>query len=445
MLKSILTRNAVRIPLLAALVSSSLLAGSQHTRAANSRIILQVAGGWTDKAQGTAFQNVVQMYNKVQDKVQVVATYNAGVSKILTQELGGSPPDVYFNVSTAQVGTWAKNGYILPLQPFIQKTHFDPSIITDSARRYVTFQNQIWAMPFLEDTFMLLYNRTLFKQAGLDPNKPPATWEEMRADADKLTKVDSSGKISQLGMLPTWAGSDFVGTWLPVYMTAFGGTLVDSTGTKITANCAQCVQALQWERDFYDKWGPTRIDRFNSQFAALASSAGNAFFSGKTAMVVEGEWNPKFAEEYAPKVDWGVAPLPYPAGHPELLGSGMAGGNPGTIMKGTKHPDEAWAFLRWVETVSPTVAFANAINNVPQLKAALQSPQLDPNPKYRQFVKYAFGPKVVVFPVNAVSSDYANEMVQIEDLVIHDKMSPKAGLDKLTSDIQAKLGGNSVP
>jgi hypothetical protein len=52
---------------------------------------------------------------------------------------------------------------------------------------------------------------------------------------------------------------------------------------------------------------------------------------------------------------------------------------------------------------------------------------------------------VVVFPVTPVSSEFANELTQIEDLVVHGKMTPKAGLDKVTKDIQAKLGGNSVP
>ena len=109
----------------------------------------------------------------------------------------------------------------------------------------MTYQGKIWAMPFLEDTFMLLYNKTLFKQAGLDPNKPPATWEEMRADADKLTKVDRSGKIIQTRHAADLRpAADFVGTWLPVYMTAFGGKLVDASGTRAHRRTARSA----WRR-----------------------------------------------------------------------------------------------------------------------------------------------------------------------------------------------------
>lgn len=447
MVTGLLRRSAVRAPLLAALVSSTLLSGAHLARSASSPVTLTVAGCWTDAVQGPAFKRVVEMYNKVQNKVRVVGTWNNSYSKVLTEQLGGNPPDVYFDCSTGEVGTWAKNQYIKPLQPYIDKAHWNTNLLTPSARSFVTYQGQIWAMPFLEDTFMLLYNKALFKKAGLDPNKPPTTWQEMRADADKMTIVGSDGRLTQAGMLPTYAGNDFVGSWLPVYITAFGGSLADASGTHITANCTQCVAALQWERDYYDKWGADRIDRFQSRYTGgqQYSGPGNAFFSGHVAMLVEGEYYVKQEEVYKAHLDYGVAPLPYPAGHPELLGSGMAGGNPGMIMAGSKHPDEAFQFLEWIETLQPTIAFANAINNVPQLRAAVDSPQLDPNPKFRTFVRWAQGSKIAVFPVISVQNQLATELAQIEDKVLHDKMSAKAGLDQLTKDIQSQISGNSVP
>jgi multiple sugar transport system substrate-binding protein len=445
MVTGIMRRNALRAPLLAALVSSSLFAGTHQARSASAPVTITVAGCWTDAVQGPAFKRIVETYNKVQNKIHVVGTWNNSYSKVLTQQLGGNPPDVYFDCSTGEVGTWAKNHYIKPIQPYIAKTHWNTNLLTPSARAYVTYQGQIWALPYLEDTFMLLYNKTLFRKAGLDPNKPPTTWEEMRADADKMTIVGSNGQLTQTGMLPTYAGSDFVGTWLPVYITAFGGKMVDASGTHITANCAQCVAALQWERDYYDKWGSDKLDRFISRFSANYSGPGNAFFSGHTAMLVEGEYYVKQEKVYKANLDYGVAPLPYPAGHPELAGTGMAGGNPGMILAGSKHPDEAFQFLEWVETLPPTIAFANAINNVPQLRAAVSSPQLDPDPRFRTFVRWAQGPKIAVFPVISVQNQMATEMTQIEDKVLHGKMTAKEGLDKLTSDIQSQIGGSSVP
>jgi multiple sugar transport system substrate-binding protein len=142
----------------------------------------------------------------------------------------------------------------------------------------------------------------------------------------------------------------------------------------------------------------------------------------------------------APKgFDYGVAALPHPANRPDLANYGMVGGNPGTIMKGTKHPAEAWQFLSYMQTLGPTMSFAYAIQNVPQLIAGANSPQLNPEPHYRVFVKYAQGPHIAAFPVSPVSSDYANSLTSIESLVLHGKMTAKQGLDKVTKDLQTKL------
>ena len=98
-----------------------------------------------------------------------------------------------------------------------------------------------YGVPTAVRSLALFYNKKLFEQAGLDPAKPPTTWEQFRADADRLTNVDPSGKITQMGILPTFGGSDFVGTWLPVYMAAFGGRLIDASGKKLSTDCAACL------------------------------------------------------------------------------------------------------------------------------------------------------------------------------------------------------------
>ena len=57
-----------------------------------------------------------------------------------------------------------------------------------------------WGIPFQRSTIVLYWNKDLFKEAGLDPNKPPANWDEMVEYAQKLTKGDASGKVTQWGV-----------------------------------------------------------------------------------------------------------------------------------------------------------------------------------------------------------------------------------------------------
>jgi multiple sugar transport system substrate-binding protein len=411
-------------------------AGVVSGHPAKSPVVLTIAGCWTNKDQDADFTKAATSFNKVQSAIQVKTEEIGDSAKVLTEVSAGNPPDVYFDCSSSDVGEWAANGYILDLTPYVQSSHFDLSKLNRGAHLLGTYNGHTYALPLLEDTFMLLYNKALFRQAGLDPNKPPTTAEELAADSDKLTKKDSSGKIIQLGFNPTFQAGNFIGTWLPVFATTFGGSLVDPSGTKITANCAACVAALTWETGFYRRYGNANVDRF------LTSGGPNDLFAlGKLAMEIDGEWSPFFYATQAPKnFDYGVAPLPHPASRPDLANYGMVGGNPGTIMKGTKHPAEAWAFLSYMETPGPTLSFANAIENVPQLTALASSPNLNPEPHYRVFVRYAQGPHIAAFPVTPVSTDYANSLTTIESLVLHGKMTAVQGLAKVTSDMESKLG-----
>lgn len=410
-------------------------AGVVSGHPAHSPVVLTVAGCWSNKTQDADFSKAATGFNKVQSAIQVKTEEIGDSAKVLTEVSAGDPPDVYFDCSSTDVGEWAANGYILDLTPYIQSSHFDLSKLNTGARAIGTYQGHTYALPLLEDTFMLLYNKTLFRQAGLDPNNPPTTAEALAADSDKLTKKDSSGKIIQLGFNPTFQAGNFDGTWLPVFATTFGGSLVDPTGTKITANCAACVAALTWETGFYTRYGAANVDKF------MSSGGPNDLFAlGKLAMEVDGEWSPFFYATQAPKnFAYGVAPLPHPANRPDLANYGMVGGNPGTIMKGSKHPAQAWAFLSYMQTLGPTLSFANGIENVPQLIAAASSPQLNPEPHYRVFVRYAQGPHIAAFPVTSVSTDYANSLTTAESLVLHGKMTAKQGLDQVTSQLETKL------
>ena len=426
-----------RLALLVPIAVSLIATGAQPSHAA-SPIQITVGGCWGDPIQGGAFIRIAEGFNKVQSAIHVTALRGVNQTKILAGVSAGNPMDVYYDCSTSDLPQWAAAGYALNLDPFIKQTGFNLNSIIPSARAFSTYNGSTYSLPLLEDTFMLIYNTKMFAGAGI--TKPPTTVEELIVDAKKLTKKDSSGHLTQLGFAPTLYGGDYVGTWLPVYQTMFGGKLVDPSGKTITANCPQCVQALKWETDFINWVGPTEYDRFTSAANAQEYSKANLVFNNKLAMVINGEYWTGMINAYAPAgFGWGNVPLPYPAAHPELAGTGVAGGNPGTLMKGSKNPLAAFKFMEYMESVGPTVAFADAIHNVPQLYAALSSPDLDPNPHFRAFVKYAQGPKVTAFPVIPVSANFADELTRYEALVVHGKMSPQAGLDKVTSDVQKLL------
>ena len=441
---SFLSRRLATALLTLILVVPLSLVGATFRHAAHSPVVIHVAGCWYDSYQGSQSVKIFEEYNKAQSGIVVKATYGATDQQMATAESAGKPPDVFFDCGTGILATWAATGVIRDLTPYLQQQGFDLNRLTSAARQLITYNGHIWAMPYLTDEYMLLYNKKLIQAAGLDPNKPPKTIEDLLAMLPKLTRRDASGKITSIGFSPTYASGDFVGTFLPVYINMFGGQLASADGKKITANCDACLKALQFEQKVYQIEGTSNIEHFGEYNNPTPDGAQNMWLQGKAAFEVNGEWNPKFAKIYAPKgFQFVPVPLPYPAGHPELANAGEAGGNMGVIFKKAPHPAEAAKFLTWIQNTEPTVAFANVLNNVPQTKAALTAPNLDPNPLFRTYVRYSGTARVAIFPNLPVSGQYLAELITVEQQVLHGKMSAKQGLDKVTHDIQTLLDQQS--
>src|SRR5215510_2738159 len=118
------------------------------------------------------FDSYVEKFNTANPDVKVTATYAGGyddISAAVQTEIQGKGegPDVAVMLA-ADLPTFIDNGYIVPLQDFIDK--MDES-------------GKTWAIPFQRSTPVLYYNKDLFTQAGLDASKAPANRQELVDDA----------------------------------------------------------------------------------------------------------------------------------------------------------------------------------------------------------------------------------------------------------------------
>jgi sn-glycerol 3-phosphate transport system substrate-binding protein len=195
-----------------------------------------------------------------------------------------------------------------------------------------------WGIPFQRSTIVLYYNKELFKEAGLDPNKPPATWKEMAEYAEKLTKRDASGKVTQWGVQIPATGFPY---WLFQGLAIENGAnLMNSAGTETYYDKPEVIGALQYWVDLVKKykvhpegivdWGTTPKDFFEKKVAMVWTTTGN---------LTNVKNNAKF--------DFGVAMLP--AG--KQRGSPTGGGNFYLFAKSTPAQREAaFKFIKWVTT-----------------------------------------------------------------------------------------------
>jgi sn-glycerol 3-phosphate transport system substrate-binding protein len=160
---------------------------------------------------------------------------------------------------------------------------------------------KVWGIPFQRSTIVMYYNKDAFREAGLDPDSPPATWDELVSMGQKLVKKDGSGNVERWGlMIPS--------TGYPYWM--FGAlamqndqVLMNSEGNGTYYDAPATVEALQFWRDLSEKHGVMPANTI--EWGTLRQN----FLEGKTAMMWHSTGNLTAVKDNA-TFDFGVAMLP---------------------------------------------------------------------------------------------------------------------------------------
>jgi len=211
-------------------------------------------------------------------------TYQESITKALTAHKSGTPPVTSVLLST-DMFTLIDEDAIVPIDPFIKSdedkkwlSSFFPAFMENSQTGGKT-----WGVPFQRSTIVLYYNKDLFKEAGLDPEKAPATWAEMLAFAEKLTKRDASGNTTQWGVQIPSSGFPY---WLFQGLTTQAGAiLANPEGNRTFYDKPEVIEALQYWADLARKhkvhppgiveWGTTPKDFFERKVAMMWTTTGN--------------------------------------------------------------------------------------------------------------------------------------------------------------------------
>lgn len=393
---------------------------------------------------------LIDEFNRVQDEVYVRALpigYNALMEKLLTSTAGGAPPDVCA-MDGSILAQLAAQGCFLPLDDFmaghrrLRKEAFYPHVW-----EMVWQDDQVYGVPVTHDTYCLLWNRDAFRKAGLDPDQPPRTIEELQAYAAKLTIQDGSG-IRQIGFLP----------WLPWDHTyqigvLFGGTWFDRDADRmVCADDPKILESLRWQQSFAidpnaavqppHALDPEKIMTFSKNFGEYFSAT-NPFCSGKVAMIFEGEWQCTFIPKYAPDLDWGVAPIPVPEGAEPATWSPTCIAD--CVPTGCRHPEAAFKFLEWFHTPradgrpSPSSDYNYAIHNLPVRPDEAAQDRFVDDPKFGEFVDVITERKTVTGPVMP-ETQFMYDVIELQrERVTLRKATPREALDAIQRTVNVQL------
>ena len=213
---------------------------------------------------------------------------------------------------------------------------------------------------------MLTYRKDFFRQAGLDPDKPPKTWTELREYAKKLNRP---GEGVWGYAFPAFSTDHTADRWYPFLHMGQGGQILSDDFTKAAFNGSAGVAALQLLVDL------TNTDQVSSKdlLGISEKDVSNGFLADKYAMMIKvGEFWRDYrgkgltAEQYKDKI--GVAPLPSPQGGKPATGSG---GWIGGITRDSKNPDIAYEYLKLVVDAQNMAKFCIDDAKIPTRKSML--------------------------------------------------------------------------
>lgn len=256
---------------------------------------------------------------------QFVAKFAAAVS-------GGAAPDVIatdlvYMPAFAAAGQLTEIGTQARALPFFKQ-------LSPSHLRLATFEGKLYGVPFSAEGSILLYNKDLFTKAGLDPNKPPTTWQGIRDASKKITAL--GGGVKGFYFAGACAGCNAF-TLLPLIW-ASGGDVLSSDGKTATLNTPAVKKALTLYRDL---WKDNQVPQ--TAKADAGADFLNAFTTGKIGMAGSGAFAIGTLKTKYPNVNFGVTYLPGENGK----WSSFAGGDSMAIPNGSKNPKEAFEFISW--------------------------------------------------------------------------------------------------
>jgi len=355
---------------------------------------------WEEKNPGWKVTPEVVGWAQCQDKATTLAA-------------AGTPVAMAY-VGSRTLKEFAQNDLIVPV-PMTdeEKKTYYPNIVDT-----VTFDNNQWGVPIAFSTKALYWNKDLFKQAGLDPEKPPKTWAE---EIEYAKAIKEKTGIAGYG-LPAKTFDNTMHQFMHWVYTN-NGKVID--GDKIVVDSPEVLAALQAYKDItpYSVEGATAYEQ--NEIRAI-------FLDGKVGMIQAGSGAATRLKET--KVNWGVAPLPLgPSAKGEgtlLITDSLA------IFKGSGVEEKAIEFAKFITSPGPQGEY--------ELQGGAGLTPLRPSPMVDEFVKKdpywkPFIDGITYGGPEPLFTDYKgfqNVIIEMVQSVVTGKAEPADALKKAAGDLE---------
>jgi sn-glycerol 3-phosphate transport system substrate-binding protein len=320
-------------------------------------------------------ERLVSRYNSSQDEVRVRISQQGNNEELmakLTASLGSRQVPAVALLVEADTQKMIDSGAVAPIQDFVDREDYDLSDLSQTLVKFYTGEGKLWMMPFCAGVPLLYYNKVVFREVGLDPEKPPKDLEEVRQHSEKILKRDGAGNVVRSGIALD------LGDWQERMVADHDDLFVDNENghegraTKVLFDNDTERWFFQWWHDMVDSGLAFNVGR-NPTYAdgllALASGRAAMTFSFSAALrsVIDA------LEKGVEGLEIGVAGLPgVPGGtgHPLLIERGLAIFN----LRPEEEQEAAWKFVKWLAEPEQQAEWFAGSGYLPVSRAAVDLP-----------------------------------------------------------------------
>ena len=296
-----------------------------------------------NKSLSEAMATFQEQYPNIKVVMEPIS-YGEKETKYTVESEAGRAPDV-FHVHAFSLPMFFGKGYAKDLTPFIEK---EGAGFLDAwyslPLELMQHDGKVHAMPGDYMTMVLFYNTEMFKAAGLDPDKPPKTWDEFLEYAKKLTlDTDGDGRVDQWGFGTVGAKSPGFSLRFGPFIWGFGGDYLTPDMKQSVLDSPEAKEAFAFFVELYTKYKvvPPGLTAMNPQEVRTQLA------QKKVAMILGSGWTPPIVDKINPDLNAFevLKAVPAPMKSKQATAIWLSSW---VMSPNTKHPDEAWELMKFI-------------------------------------------------------------------------------------------------
>ncbi len=391
------------------------------------------SGYWED-----VVKRIVGKFNASQTDYEVVPLFVTGAgsdTKFMLSTLGGDPPDV-MSMGSDSLPSIASGGLLTDLETLMtpaEREYFH-RVPYAAVRESGQFDGKTYGITIGADLMGYYVNCAQLREIGVDPDKPPKTFEELVALGERLTRRDKEGHIVRLGLSVDDLATQAI---------AWGGGFYDPKKGDLTINTPEnlaCLTALTAQKE---KVGYKDAQRFWSSQNNGSSTGAWSFIPGGVSITYDGQWRVDEIHRAKPDMDYRIWPIIPPAGGKPL--AGLMGGNFMIIPTSSKQKKGAFEFLKfWSGVTHPERAAESFVAGgwIPLSPDVANAPAyqkfLKENPQFQTFIDILAGPNCQSKPRIGYLQYYLDQITNTQEASFSNEKTPAVALKDLEQTVNTE-------